>query len=125
MNDKTLLTIDVSHGTTHDGPGMRTTVFVKGCSLRCRWCQNPESIGARNEPWWDARSCIGCLSCRDACPTGALSFTDKGLSINRSVCRACLSCCEACPAEALSPEAQRYTMDALLREVLRDRTYYE
>lgn len=125
MNDKTLLTIDVSHGTTHDGPGMRTTVFVKGCSLRCRWCQNPESISARNEPWWDARSCIGCLSCLNACPAGALSFTDRGLSIDRVACRACLSCCEACPAEALSPEAQRYTMDALMREVLRDRAYYE
>ncbi len=125
MNDKTLLTIDVSHGTTHDGPGMRTTVFVKGCSLRCRWCQNPESIGARNEPWWDERACIGCLSCQSACPAGALSFTEKGLSIDRSACRACLSCCEACPSEALSPEAQRYTMDALMREVLRDRAYYE
>ena len=124
MSD-TLLTIDVSHGTTHDGPGMRTTVFVKGCSLHCMWCQNPESINPRNEVWWDRTLCIGCLSCKDACPTGALRALPEGIVIDRTVCKSCLSCADACPATAMSPAGQEYDMDAIMKELLKDRTFYK
>ena len=79
--DKKLLTIDVSHGTTHDGPGMRTTVFVKGCSLRCLWCQNPESICPTNEVWWDKTLCIGCMSCAEVCPTGGFSAVKRASTL--------------------------------------------
>ena len=122
--DKKLLTIDVSHGTTHDGPGMRTTVFVKGCPLHCRWCQNPESISPRNEVWWDGANCIGCRSCLSACPSGALTAEHDGLRIDRSVCRACGECAEACPAAAMTWQGQEYGMDELVKEVMKDRAYY-
>ena len=112
--DKKLLTIDVSHGTTHDGPGMRTTVFVKGCSLRCLWCQNPESICPTNEVWWDKTLCIGCMSCAQECPTGALQCREEGIHIDRIVCKACGTCAEACPSTAMSWQGQEYELEPLL-----------
>ncbi len=119
-----LLTIDVSHGTTHDGPGMRTTVFVKGCPLHCLWCQNPESISRRNEVWWDKTSCIGCGLCIAACKNHALNAAAEGIRIDLSRCAACGECADICPAEAMSRQGQEYDMDALIKEVLKDRLYY-
>lgn len=123
MNKK-LLTIDVSHGTTHDGPGMRTTVFVKGCSLHCIWCQNPESISRENEVWWSANDCIGCSSCVEACENAAISFNSSGIQIDREKCRKCGLCAEVCPSSAMSWQGQEYDLDTLMEEVLRDRHYY-
>lgn len=123
--EKKLLTIDVSHGTTHDGPGMRTTVFVKGCPLHCIWCQNPESISTKNEVWWSAHDCIGCNSCKDECKSSAISFDADGLRIDRIKCEKCGACVEACPSSAMSWQGQEYDMDSLLEEVLRDRNYYK
>jgi len=120
-----LLTIDVSHGTTHDGPGMRTTVFVKGCPLRCAWCQNPESISPKNEVWWDKTNCIGCMSCVEACPGGALNAAADGIRIDRRQCTVCGACVDACPAEAMTHQGQEYDMDSLIKEVLKDKRYYQ
>ena len=120
-----LLTIDVSHGTTHDGPGMRTTVFVKGCPLHCAWCQNPESIAAENGVWWSMRDCIGCLSCVKACPSGALKNESSGIIIDRTACRKCGMCVEACPSSAMSWQGKEYDLESLVSEVLRLRHYYE
>ena len=122
--DKRLLTIDISHGTTHDGPGMRTTVFVKGCPLHCLWCHNPESIGIQNETWWTAQDCIGCDSCIQACPQGAISWSEEKLRTDRSRCERCGSCVEACPTNAMSWQGKEYDLETLLEEVLRDKNYY-
>lgn len=123
--DKKLNVIDVSYGTTHDGPGMRTTIFVKGCSLRCKWCQNPESIRMTNEPWWDQTKCIGCRSCEEACPTGAVKAGEKGYQIDRMVCKNCGACAEACPAGAMTQVAEAYDLETLMRDLLKYRTYYD
>ncbi len=120
-----LLTIDVSHGTMHDGPGMRTTVFVKGCPLHCLWCQNPESISRKNEVWWDKAKCIGCKSCIAVCPNHALSTGEKGIFFDREKCAVCGDCADICPTEAMSRQAQEYDMDTLIKEVLKDRIYYK
>ncbi len=120
-----LLTIDISRGSAHDGPGLRTTVFTKGCPLHCRWCQNPESIGVKNEPWWEKHSCIGCRLCLSACPQKALSADQNGIRIDRTRCEACGRCAEICPCGAMSFQGQTYDGERLLREVLRDRLYYE
>ena len=119
------LIIDVSHGTTHDGPGMRTTVFFKGCPLRCQWCQNPESIEVKNQTWWAKNDCIGCLTCVSVCPNEALELCEEGIKINRHNCKSCGACVEECPSVALDWQAKTYDMDTLLREVLRDKIYYQ
>ena len=67
---------DVRRMQTHDGPGIRTTVFMKGCALRCAWCHNPESFSTVQEVWWQADRCMGCGKCVEACPEEAIRAND-------------------------------------------------
>jgi pyruvate formate lyase activating enzyme len=124
MDEQKCLVIDISRGTTHDGPGMRTTVFFKGCPLNCLWCQNPEGIQAEQEIWWEGRKCIHCLSCRQSCPTGAVVEDEDGLHIDQARCTLCGACVEACPSMAMSFTGQEWTLDQLLKEALKDKDYY-
>ncbi len=73
MNDPRGLIFNVQRFSVHDGPGLRTTVFFKGCPLRCEWCHNPESQAAAPEVMWSEGRCIRCGACREACPTGAIA----------------------------------------------------
>jgi pyruvate formate lyase activating enzyme len=116
--------IEISRGTTHDGPGIRTTVFLKGCPLRCLWCQNPEGMPAAQQVWWEARKCIGCLECIEACPFGALEQGPEGILRDRDLCTACGACVEACPSGAMSFTGQTWSLDDLVHEVLKDKDYY-
>ncbi|MRR37158.1 glycyl-radical enzyme activating protein, partial [bacterium] len=109
----------------HDGPGIRTTVFFKGCSLRCAWCHNPESISPKPQVHWAGTRCIGCMSCLGACPEQALTAEEGRISIDRSKCTTCLSCVNACPSTAMDVYGKVYTVDQVVKEVLKDRTYYE
>ncbi len=115
---------DLYRGTTHDGPGLRSTVFFKGCPLACRWCHNPEGIAFTQRVWWEARKCIGCLSCRAACPTGANRPREEGVFIDDASCVRCGACVSACPSRALSFVAREWRLSELMREVLKDRHYY-
>ena len=119
------MTIEVSRGSTHDGPGLRTTVFTKGCPLACRWCQNPESLSPHNEIWYEVTVCIGCLECVNTCSRYALEAAGTGISINRNKCTGCGACVAVCPSKALSFTGTTWTMDELVREVMKDKTYYD
>jgi len=124
MNELITMTVEVSRGTTHNGPGLRTTIFMKGCPLACRWCQNPESISASQEIWYEARKCIGCLDCISTCTNAALEAGDTGVIIHRGKCRGCGDCADACPAKALALTGTVWMVDELVHEVMKDASYY-
>ena len=93
--------------STEDGPGIRTTVFYKGCPLRCQWCHNPESLLPTPQVQWIAARCIGCDSCIEACQQHGLTHTPEGIVRDRSVCTVCGACVEACPAGAMEMSPAR------------------
>ena len=125
MNKDKALVLNIQRMSTEDGPGIRTTVFLKGCSLSCVWCHNPESIFKGKEIKWLKTRCIGCNTCLRACKTGALMMTDKGIKIDKKKCIQCFSCVDECPTLALELEGKEWELDSLIEEVLKDRVYFE
>jgi len=111
--------------STEDGPGIRTTVFFKGCPLQCAWCHNPESISRLMQTQWFAVRCIGCKTCVEACPNGCLTLTETGMIIDRERCQACGTCAEVCPSGAMEALGKTVSVDEVLAELLKDRAYYE
>lgn len=117
---------DIQHYAVHDGPGIRTLVFLKGCPLSCRWCCNPESQSRAPELRWYSSRCTASLACVPACPARAIASGPEGLRIDRTLCAGCesWSCIEACPEGALARVGTRMTVGSVLREVARDRDFY-
>lgn len=115
---------DIYRGTTHDGPGLRTTVFFRGCSLRCKWCHNPEGISRTPHIWWDAQRCIGCGTCIKSCSAGAIHAASTGIQISEARCTQCGLCAKLCPAKALEPISVQYTVEELLQILRKDKDYY-
>lgn len=115
---------NIQRFSTHDGPGIRTVVFFKGCPLRCRWCQNPESQSASPVLMQKKESCVGCGRCAAVCPHGAASIEDGVCRIDRSKCRGCGECARVCPVQALTLSGYTITVDEVMTEVLKDRSYY-
>ncbi len=115
---------NIGRYSLHDGPGIRTTVFFKGCPLRCPWCHNPELIQPEPEIAFTARRCMACGDCARVCPEQAASLAN-GDRIDRGHCTACGLCADACPTRALERVGREYGLEELLEVLLRDRLYYE
>ena len=109
---------------THDGPGIRTTIFFNYCLLNCVWCHNPESIPKKPQLQWIDRKCIGCNSCIDACQEYALFFEEDGLHINREKCNSCGDCLEACPSTALTMFGEWWDLYALFHEIEKEKIFF-
>lgn len=124
-NNNRGLVFNIQKFSLHDGPGIRTTVFVKGCSLACKWCSNPESINRYQEIMiYDVR-CIGCKKCVAACPTGAIVLTERGREIVWDKCNNCLECAKVCPSKAIECTGQYMTVDEVVKKIEDDRTFYK
>jgi pyruvate formate lyase activating enzyme len=118
------LVFDVQRCCTHDGPGIRTTVFLKGCPLRCLWCDNPESQRAVPEMMYFEERCTGCGSCLAICPRGALEVRDGKIGIDRRACDGCGECESACSRGALRRVGEYLSVEEVVRRVRRDHPFY-
>ena len=119
--DTKALVTNIQGFSTEDGPGIRTTVFFKGCPLSCPWCHNPEGLTGKQEIIFYADKCIGCGDCKDVCEHGAPVPGGPGCE----ECVLCMKCVEACPAAARQRMGEWYSVDELAEKCLRDRVYYE
>ncbi len=126
MAEKNGMIFKIERFRLEDGPGIRTTVFIKGCPLRCLWCSNPESQAQYPEVVYNESLCIpGCQECIKACPENGIIRTGERIVLNRSVCKKCHPCAEVCDAGALRKVGDLTTVGDLYREIERDIPFYQ
>jgi len=119
------LIFDIKRYAIHDGPGIRTTVFFKGCPLSCWWCHNPEGKSFSLELMiWPDR-CIGCQTCVEVCPNSAVLVVNGSIVTDRDRCKVCGTCAEKCPANAREIVGKRISVDELIKEIRKDVLFYE
>lgn len=116
---------DIKRYSIHDGPGIRTSVFFKGCPLNCWWCHNPESQCAEPVVLYKPDRCIGCGACVDACPEGAIRLTQKGFTADPKICRSHGTCADVCPSGARELVGMTMDVPQVMREIEKDRLFYD
>lgn len=116
---------DIKRYAVHDGPGIRTTVFFKGCPLRCWWCHNPEGISPSENLMYFEFKCMRCRTCYNACPSGAVTFENDTPYINRLLCNHCGLCAGTCPTGALKLIGRKITVQELIKEIERDILFFD
>lgn len=127
---KSGLVFNIQHYSVHDGPGIRTIVFVKGCPLRCQWCSNPESQQLQPQLGFNPNKCIGikaCFRCTEVCTYGAIKLNTEEsdrISIDRELCKDCLQCTDVCPSKALQVFGKPTTIAEAIKEVEKDSVFY-
>lgn len=114
---------DIQRFSIHDGPGVRTIVFLKGCPLSCLWCSNPESQKLKPVLMYQSMNCIHCGRCISACKVGAISFSNKNF-IDRDICTACGECVNVCPTSALTLKGKKMTVEQVIKELKKDAIVY-
>lgn len=119
------IVFDIQRMSVHDGPGIRTTVFLKGCPFHCLWCHNPEGISPHPQLLYTASLCMWCGKCASVCPNGAHVVQGQEHEFDRSVCKLCLACAAACPTRALEVTGKTMSVAAVMRVVEKDIPFYE
>ena len=115
---------NIERFATHDGPGIRTTIFLKGCPLHCPWCANPETWTLVTILMHDEKKCVRCHCCQKVCEKKAIDF-DPDFKINRNLCDGCQKCMDVCIPEAISFSGKEMTIDEILEEISKDDAYYK
>ena len=115
---------NIERFATHDGPGIRTTIFLKGCPLHCPWCANPETWTLDTILMHDEKKCVRCHCCQKVCEKRAIDF-DPDFKINRNLCDGCQKCMDVCIPEAISFSGKEMTIDEILEEISKDDAYYK
>jgi len=125
MDDVRGIVFNIQHYSIHDGPGIRTTVFVNGCPLSCLWCQNPESQSETPQLFFTREKCSGCGKCLDACPQKAITMVDNVSQTDRSLCKGCGNCALVCPNEARNIMGKEMTAAEVFKDVISDEIFYK
>ena len=115
---------NIERFATHDGPGIRTTIFLKGCPLHCPWCANPETWTLDTILMHDEKKCVRCHCCQKVCEKKAIDF-DPDFKINRNLCNGCQKCMDVCIPEAISFSGKEMAIDEILEEISKDDAYYK
>ena len=119
------LIFDIKRYAIHDGPGVRVTVFLKGCPLSCKWCHNPESISTAREKMYTKSTCIGCGECIRVCPAQAISMTKAGISTDLNKCLLCGECVAICPTNSLEIVGEEKSVEEIMAIAEKDRLLME
>ena len=125
LNVKKGIVFDVKRFAIDDGPGIRTTIFLKGCPLHCWWCHNPEGQVFTTELMYRSMRCTGCDKCIKVCPNGAIAGVGRSITINRDKCNVCGRCCEKCPTEALAIIGKEMELNEVLKQIDKDSIFYD
>jgi pyruvate formate lyase activating enzyme len=116
---------DIKRYAIHDGPGIRTTVFLKGCPLSCWWCHNPEGLKSVPQGLYLKERCIGCGACAEVCPWRAIAVTNQGIVTDTSICMHCGTCARVCPAEAREVAGKSETVEPIMKIIVKDIPFYD
>ena len=123
--DRKGVILDIQKFSIHDGPGIRTTVFLKGCPLNCLWCHNPESKNFQPQLSYDANKCIMCGKCETVCPVNVHKFENNTHCTDYSKCILCGKCVESCPVNALSIYGKSMSINEIISEVKKDKKFFD
>lgn len=116
--------MDIQKFCLQDGPGIRTTVFFKGCNMQCKWCHNPESMEGKPVLMYQEEKCVRCGKCREVCPKGVHLVDGQMHEIDRSKCEGCNACVKECPVQALSMNGYQASAEQVFAEICKDEKYY-
>ena len=122
---KSAVVFNIQKYSVHDGPGIRTTVFFKGCPLKCAWCHNPESHSIEHQLMLNSDKCVGCGKCENRCPHDAIKIVDGVSKLDKSKCQICKKCSLICPKQGIEYVGQTMEVKEMVKEILKDQMFYD